>query len=206
MKELNLSLLLRYGYAGFLLVGILLFINPSAIKTITDNAGTVLSPLLVLAAGACIYVVYRYVVGEWILFPLSHCIDGIVSRGHSPVRSPILYLLRLGVKLTDLRPAYNALRHEVLEEKTRNQLDFAHAEIHVLYITCIELMGLAIYLTVIGAKTHVYLILIIGIVILCGAISTDIQQHRSELRTIQSAVSVEEIERNLRARGFLPTI
>src|SRR5437660_1697362 len=131
LKEINLSLLLRYGYSGFLLVGILLFVNPRAIKTVTDNSGPVLAPPLVLAVGACIYVVYRYIVGEWILFPLTHWIDERISVASAATAlSPIRHLRQLGIRERELRAAYNALRHEALDEKVRKQLDFAHAEIH----------------------------------------------------------------------------
>jgi hypothetical protein len=204
LKELNLSLLLRYGYSGFLLVGILLFTKPSAIKTVTDNAGAVLSPLLVLAVGACIYVVYRYLLGEWVLFPLMHRWDRFTTRTPaSAALSPVWHLARLGVGESELRTAYTAVRRELLKDEVREQLDFAHTEIHILYITCIELIPLSIFLASIGAYGRGFLTLGLGLFVLFAAVTADTQQHRSELRTISSTFTEEQIKQFLRVRGFL---
>src|SRR5690242_9745893 len=81
-KELNVSWLIRYGYGGALLYLILLIADPGAVKQYTDSAGSVLAPLLVLGAGACVYVIYRHLLGEWILFPLGHLFDYYTSKGN----------------------------------------------------------------------------------------------------------------------------
>ena len=183
---------------------LLVFVNPSAVKTVTDNAGPVLAPLLVLSVGACIYVVYRYIIGEWILYRVTHWVDSITAKDSAGRDlSPIRHLRKLGVPRRESRAAYNALRHEFLDDKVKKQLDFAHAEIHVLYITCIELISLSIFLAATGMKKQYPLILIVGLVVLCGAMATDIQQHRSEVRTIRSNKAEAEVRDFLRAKGFL---
>ncbi len=74
-KDLNLFWLVRYGFGGALVYVILLLAYPVEVKKYTEAAGTVLAPILVLAGGACIYVVYRHLLGEWFLYPLAHFFD-----------------------------------------------------------------------------------------------------------------------------------
>jgi len=64
LKRFELDRLIRYGYAGFLLVGILLLIVPGQVAPILAAGGTVVTPLVILAVGAAVYTLYRYVFNE----------------------------------------------------------------------------------------------------------------------------------------------
>jgi hypothetical protein len=65
----NLDRLIRYGYSGFLLTGILLFLVPTRVHPALEAGGAVVTPLVILAAGAAVYAIYRYVLNELLLAP-----------------------------------------------------------------------------------------------------------------------------------------
>jgi len=71
-KELNLSLLIRYGYAGDLLYLILLLFKRDLVKAYSESISSVLVIFIIFSGGICIYAFYRHLIGEWILFPLAH--------------------------------------------------------------------------------------------------------------------------------------
>jgi hypothetical protein len=79
----------------------------------------------------------------------------------------------------------------------------AHAEVHILYITFVELAGLFGYLLVSSSSwPWVLAVAIVCGLLLCSSLATDIKQHRYELRSILSAKSYEEIKKFLAARGY----
>jgi hypothetical protein len=206
MTDLNLSLVIRYGYAGMLFTTILLVLNRSFVKSLTESAGAVLTPFIVVTIGACIYVVYRHLLGEFILYRLAHFFDNRGSkknRGTTGALSPHGYLEQLGVPKRQRRDAYNAMRREYLSEPLKKQLDLAHAEVHILYITFVEGAGLAVYLPFSSSSWWTFWIVTISaLLVLFCAIAADIKQHRYELNSILSVKQIDELKSFLAARGY----
>ncbi|MBL8860567.1 MAG: hypothetical protein JNK02_01020 [Planctomycetes bacterium] len=200
--KLELSRILRYGYAGFLLLGVFLLTSEtSKLKSAIDAAGSVLGPIVVLAAGAAIYVLYRYLLGEWLLFPLAHGLDWLMwkfsSRRHEPV-SPIWYLATLGVRFGNRRLAYNTVRRAGLEPGIAERLDVAHSEAHIPYLTAVILI--AAYGTF--ARQEVVL-LWLGLFTLAAALANDVRQHREELPTLKASVPEQKLKELLKKHGFI---
>jgi hypothetical protein len=203
MKDLNLSLVIRYGYAGMLFTTILLVVNRSFVKSLTESAGAVLTPFIVVTIGACIYVFYRYLLGEWLLYPLAHRFDSKENRGTTGALSPHGYLEQLGVPKQQRRGAYNAMRREYITDPLKKQLDLAHAEAHILYITSVELAGLAVYLPFSSSRWW-WSLVVAGpaLLFLYCAIKADNNQHRYELSSILSVKQTDELKTFLAARGY----
>lgn len=199
MKDLNLSLLIRYGYSGLLLFGMLLLRYPQEIKSYVEGAGDILAPLVVFAIGACIYVIYRHLLGEWIIYPLAHCIDWLTSKkNRSPnALSPFWHLKNLGLPWQQRRDAYNAIRREFIPENLQKQLNAAHAEIHVLYITALELPILGIL-----RPDFTFWPYFVALFALMAAWAADIRQHRSELKSILATRPTVDLKDFLRSRGY----
>jgi len=202
LKELNLSWLIRYGYSGMLLYLMLVIAYPAKVKVYTDAAGPVLAPLVVLTAGACIYVFYRHIVGEWVLFPLAHLVDyGGNRRNGQEASSMICHLYKLGVPANNLRQAYTALRREFLLPDIKKQLDLAHSEVFVLYISVAELGALGCVLWWQHANGFPLVLAAAGL-ILVSALAADVRQHRSEYRTMMIGGSEPYID-FLKKLGYL---
>jgi len=200
---LGLARLLRYGYAGFLLLGVFLLTadDASKLKVAIDAAGSVLGPLVVLAVGAAVYVLYRYLLGEWLLFPLAHGLDWLIWKvwpGTAEPVSPIWYLAKLGVRFGNRRLAYNTVRRQGLEPVIAERLDVAHSEAHIPYLTAVVLM--ASYATFASTKV---LLFWFGLVALAAALANDVRQHREELRTLKAALPEDKLEDLLKKHGFI---
>jgi hypothetical protein len=101
------------------------------------------------------------------------------------------------------RHAYNAMRREYISDPLKKQLDLAHAEAHILYITSVELAGLAVYLSFSSSSWRT-LWIVTGscVLVLFCALATDIKQHRYELRSILSVKQIDELKGFLTSRGY----
>lgn len=207
--KFSLSRLLRYGYGGFLLVGILSLIEQEFVKSSIAAAGSVLAPLVVFFVGVCIFVVYRYVLGEFILYQLTHATHKILDRcmyGKGEVSSPTGYLQSLGVSWWQKRTAYTDIRRELFDKEQQERLDLAHSEIHVLYITAIEFFAAAayLYLSINGSSRpfSITFFLVGAVLTLIAASITDIQQHRIEYRLLRYGIEFDRLVGFLRKRGY----
>lgn len=187
-KDLNLTWIVRYGYGGALLYLIFVLHDPAEAKTITDASGSVLAPLLLLAAGACIYVFYRHLVGEWFLFPLAHFLDwwGVKGNRHETegAVSPIFWLRQQGVPLTSCRAAYSAIRQHQAKREARAIFDRDHSEIHILYLTFLALTPAAAIAWSDGAHGVALGCAFAAVVFLIGGLRADVQLHRLEFPTL----------------------
>ena len=143
LEKLSISKIIRYGYGGFLLVGIILLFNPQLINEIIKSAGPVVAPIAIFSLGACIYIFYRFVLGEFIIYPISHLVHRIIDllNSKSKVSGTIGFLRKNKVSFWQRRAAYNLIRWEFLDDKNKKRLDYAHSEIHILYITAVEFMA-----------------------------------------------------------------
>ena len=96
------------------------------------------------------------------------------NRAKDGAVSTIWYLAQSKVPRGARREAYTALRREYLPAETKKQLDLAHSEVHVLYITFLELFSLGVLLWRSGREIGIFLT---GgaILFLCAAWAADIR-------------------------------
>jgi hypothetical protein len=201
--------LLRYGYGGFFLLGLVLWNEARAnaggvasrasepIKVAVEAAGPVLGPMVIFAVGAAIYVMYRFLLGEYLLYPLSHFVDWATSarnRSNAAAISPVWHLRQQGVPRRALRDAYNAVRRQCMGPGMIERLNLAHAEAHVLYLTAIVLISF-------GYCARISLFEIVGGVVLVVALFNDVRQHREEMpEFLESLVANPDF---LKKQGFI---
>ena len=227
LGDLKLGQCLRYGYGGYLWLGIILARGDSEkIKKGIVAGGPVIGPLIVFALGTAVYIIYRYTIGEWFLYPLSYELDRIFSTknrragvsSNPTAISPVWYLHQLGVSWCEKSAAYTAVRRGFFEADTAAQLNMYHAEAHVVYLTGA--------ISIASAFTNYYFVEItssvsattaaspywvdwwffgIGAVILLVAVVNDIRMHREALQYLKAELSnkKKDLPQFLRDRGFL---
>jgi hypothetical protein len=201
-KDLGFDRLLRYGYGGFLLLGVsLLTGKANDLKPAIEAAGSVLGPLVVFACGTAIYVFYRYLLGEFVLFPIAHLLEWVAYKENRGKKygavSPIWHFKQLGVPWCETRKAYNVVRREKLSEPIAKRLNLAHAESHILYLTSVVLI--ASYWTIATSS----LLIILGVAALGAGLTNDIRQHREEFPAISADLPDEALKQFLKERGFI---
>jgi hypothetical protein len=210
-KELNLSLLIRYGYAGGLLYLILVIFNRDSVKTYTESIGSILVLFIIFAGGTCIYAIYRHLIGEWFLFPVAHGWDWLFSKSNrqtdSGAVSTIWWLAQQGVPLGVRREAYTALRRDRVSIETKKQLDLSHSEVYVLYITFLETLALGIWLWYSRNFKKGGWVALAACIFLLAAWAADVRLHRHEFRAIVPSddSGIEDLRLFLRQRGYLST-
>jgi len=203
LEKFDLSKIIRYGYGGFLLTGIVGLFQPEILKKTIESTGSVVTPLIIFSIGACIYIMYRYVIGEFLLYPFTHFIHFLWDFFHKKNRSATSvtgYLAELGIKFGNRRQAYTEIRRSLLSENIKTRLDVAHSETHILYITVLELFVLSIHLQQSNEPFIIYLL--ISFVAFVSAICADIQQHQIECRIIKFELSKSELLPFLLSRGY----
>lgn len=193
LSEIGANRIIKYGYGGMLFALLAAIIDPTHTKTVVSSLGPLLAPLSVFSVGIAIYIVHRYVIGEF-LFRLTHIIHNIYDRldGSQGLSSTCTttYLEALGVKRGNSRSAYTAMRKLFFEQDVRSNFDKNHAELNVLYITAEETLLAAVYLAMSGSivmsgRISDYL-LIISLVFYWCAITGDIRQHRLECHLMKT--------------------
>lgn len=201
LEKFNLSKIIRYG--GFLLTGIVSLLHPEILKKTIESTGNVVTPLIIFSIGACIYIMYRYVIGEFLLYPFTHFVHFLWDKIHKKNRvstSVTGYLAKLGVKFGNRRQAYTEIRRSLLSEKIKNRLDVAHSETHILYITVLELFVLSVYLQ--QSNKPFIIFLLISLIAFISAICADIQQHQIECRIIKFELPKSDLLPFLSSRGY----
>ena len=203
IEKFSVNNILRYGYSGFLMVGIISLVDPNILEKTIKASGPVVTPLAIFFVGTCIFVVYRYVIGELLLFPIMHLIHWVFDKVIWGTSSPTGYLGELGVIFGDKRVAYSEIRRGLLKDEERERFNFAHSETHILYITAIELVVAS---QIIDKNTFslLYGFFLFGaILMLLSAIITDIQQHRVEYKILRHFYKREELIKFLTERGYV---
>lgn len=207
LSEIGLPRILRYGYGGLLLMLLAAVINPKEVAAVVGSLGTVLAPLAALGVGAGIYAIHRYVIGEVGLYPCLHLIHRIWDRlrgRRDSTTDTVRFLATLGVKCGDRRASYTAARRHFFDSAVREQLDIAHGELHILWITVDEALLASVYLRVHG---RLWLpLLLIGLFVAGCAAYADIRQHQLERHMLRieegENLGKGKISSFLRARGY----
>ena len=207
MAKLPLPIVLRYGYSGFLMLTAVTVQNPSAVSTWVDATGQVLAALAVFFLGACIYVLHRHVLAELLLCHVMHFCHRILDRidGKDVRSGPTGLLGQRGVRFGLRRAAYTEIRRRFFDAETRDSLDVAHSEIHVVYLTAVVLTLTGIYgILATPPQPHTTALFVAGGIVFLAAIATDIRQHRVEGRLL-CAADQEQLTKFLSERSFTHT-
>lgn len=201
IEKFSVNNILRYGYSGFLMVGIISLVDPNILEKAIKASGPVVTPLAIFFVGTCIFVVYRYVIGEFLLFPIMHLFHWVVDKVIGGTSSPTGYLGELGVIFGERRAAYSEIRRDLLKDEERERFNFAHSETHILYITAIEL-GVAFLIIDKNTFSLLYFFLFGAILTFLSAIITDIQQHRVEYKILRHFYKRDKLIEFLTKRGY----
>ncbi|MBD3673894.1 MAG: hypothetical protein HUJ26_10250 [Planctomycetaceae bacterium] len=216
--------LIRYGHGGLLVFGIVALYNPDFIKEIVTSLGGPLSMLMVLSIGAPIYVIHRYVIGEYCIYPLTNIIhiyvwDKISCKLRKikefETTSVTGMLEQQGIKVESYdwlfgyflrRKVYSDWRQAYLPEKKKNLLNLFHAEVHILWISAVIVMGviLSSYMfSDVGdsIKGDLKYWCILFFVLVFSGLVGDIQLHSKQCRDLRSQEA--DLKKFLEEYGYL---
>lgn len=208
LKRTDLDRLIRYGYSGFLLTGIFLFLVPDRVHPALEAGGTVVSPLVILAGGAAVYTLYRYVLNEMflspiILHPLHSLVDWIGRRDEPS--NPANFLAKHNVHFLLRHQAYIEIRRGFFDEEQRRAFDRNHTEATVVWLTAVEctIAGAILLRVGVGAVPlwKSWMLLCVGISTLVAAILMDIRLFQQECRILKTRQN--DLPKFLRDRGFI---
>jgi hypothetical protein len=206
LKRFELDRLIRHGYAGFLLVGILLFVVPTNVAPVLAAGGSVVTPLVILAVGAVIYTLYRYVFNEMIFVRFVHQFHAHLDRNRKTPTNPANYLVKVYHVPEELgHDAYVALRRGFLTEAQRFSFDRNHTEATIVYLTFVECIisgGILLALrdnTIPNWKSWV--LVAFGIVNFVAAVRFDIRLFREECRIL--AANARHLPKFLQSQGLI---
>jgi hypothetical protein len=213
IEKFPLARLFPYGYSGILLVVILSLIKPGLVRCIIDRVDSVTVLLGIFFMGAFIFGIYRYLIGELLLYPLTHYMHNFDDRLRKrDSTNPVQYLRDRGVSsYREAREAYTVIRRELFKKEDRERLDLAHSEIHILYITAVEFAVTCLYLWLKEFPSppiaHLLVasmpLLIPLLVAILAAMLADIQQHKIEHRLIKYKMPGYELKEFLLNRGYI---
>ena len=208
LEKLKIDQIIRYGYGGFLIAGIMIFLYPDKSKEFIASAGSVVAPLSILSSGAFIYVFYRYVLGDNFIYPITHflhfLLDHIINHGNPT--SPTSFLGKVkNVKLGQRRQCYTDIRHQLFDHDKRSKLDLDHAEIHVIYLTSVICLFLQIFLSFSNKANEPVKssLMVITALFWFSAVIIDIRQHKKEGRLIMESSIQQKVDELLTSCGYI---
>ncbi len=209
-SRLTMGQVMRYGYSGFLFALLSACVETARVKQVVDALGTLLATVSCVAIGVSLYVFYREVLAEYILYPMRHIIhtgtDRIGrwidrKRGRPPREygSLTAFLGQLGVPLGSRRWVYRTLQAtSFVDSKGSMRFAIFHAEVHVLYISSLQIGAVGVYLALTG-EPWVWLI-VLSLVLL--AICFFIDMRHDAFETMLMRQKREALERYLCKLGF----
>ena len=207
-KDIGVARIFRYSYGGLLLMVLIAINFPLSLSPIIEALGLVLAPLTAIAIGTGIYIIHRYVIGEIFLYPFLNIVHNILDRIRKRkgllTTNPLNYLHFIGVEKTEQRAAYLAVRSQLFNPSEKKELDVAHSELHILWITVDELLVTAFYLQAKHLTTHYFFS--ISILVAFCAIVADIRQHQLECHKLKITNNKEKLLPFLKEMGYLKTL
>ena len=204
LKRLSIDKVVRYFYAGFLfLIGLIIF-NKSEVLPIIKELGAVNTAICCFTVGAFFYTIYRYVIGEILLYWLVYVIHWLIELPFKEKLNVFSFMKQYKIPVLKSRIFYNYLRRSFFSDEDREKLDYAHSEIHMMYLTSLILFIIYFYvkcyLTI--ANNSSFYVFVSACVILSSGIIIDIQQHRIEIRKLKYESDKEKIIDCLRKIGI----
>lgn len=203
LKE-QLSRIIRYAYPGFLTLLFMSFVATDEIKALQGTIGVALTAVCAVVVGAAIYVGYRLVLGELVIFPIVNAMHTFISK-HTKLTVGVTGWLgspRFSVGLGSRRAAYGYLRNKCNDKSEARNLDFIHTELHILYLSAVITIGFAIFQGV-NDSSHAISLGITGCVILFAACMADIRAHIRQKTYFERVVGSESVRNLLVEGGFV---
>lgn len=199
---LNTEEIVGYLYSGTLLGLLWWKLRPDEVTAFCTAVGSVEFALGLLLLGPGIYCFYFRVIGDLVVFPIQHRIHRVLDRLSGRTTSPVRLVAHMGVGLGSRRAAFNLVKSEFLDEGWRNRTALHHAEMQVLYITAVELLGAAALSAATGAAFAPGPLMIWGLAALTAAIVADTKQHRRDTQLIER-MGDDALRAFLEDEGFL---
>lgn len=193
--------IIGYFYAGILPIVILTIQFPHDVKSFVETTGGLFAIIISMAVGIGIYTVYFKLFGEMVLYPLQHVIHLGLDLFRGERTSSIGLLRDMGVRFSDLRDAYSAIRNEFFGKEIRIILEVDHGELHVLYLTALITFTayFVIWITTGAIPSNAYLV--ISALSSIAALIADTRQHTRECHLMKR--EQESIEKYLKEHHFL---
>ncbi len=150
----QIEILVPSAYAGITFVVIAIYFNAQGTRSLIENIGSVLIAPSVLFLGLLFYLIYRAILGEFLLYPLRHLLllpaDYLWrSARHKPEEflSFTRLLAERKVGFGFRRQVYSSIRdvEGVFDQSLRDRFDLLHATYHFFYISSLELLGAGAY-------------------------------------------------------------
>lgn len=206
LVEIGVARFFRYSYGGILIFLLASIVEPTFVAGIVSSLGSILAPLVALVIGIGIYVIHRRVVGELLLYPILHVIHFVWNRvlGRRGRKSfeTLDYLHSLGVNFFELRSAYAAWRESGITKTKTENINVAHSELHVLWITVDQLIVTILYVHF-GQHGNITVYSWVALFIALAAAIADINQHATETRLMMVAEKQGKVSKLLQDRGFI---
>lgn len=195
--------LLRYAYPGFLLLFLYAWKDGCGFKAFHDNAGTVLVALFGLTLGAMVFVAYRFVLGELIIFPLVNAAHTLLSR-RFPIKAGVTGWvgLEFHVPLGQRRSAYGYLRSECGDAAEVRKVDLIHTELHILYLSSVILSALGAYGFTAG-QVSLGQVRLAGFLFFVAAVIADMHVHIRERIYFETVVGADRVGKLLQKGGYV---
>lgn len=198
------------AWAGFLLVLLAAYYAGDRTHKLIEDVGTVLVIPIVFFVGVVFYLVYRVIIGEWVLYPIRHAVHGVLDwawRRRAAKENDFIsftrLLARMGVGFGSRRQVYSAVRDLdcVLEPAQRERLDFLHATYHLFYISALELLAAGAYRW--GKNDHDGPTLVkLGLVLILVVFVADIKQDIWECRLLRTQETDAKLREFVQKLGF----
>ena len=199
-----------YLYSGFLLVVIALLERDNLAKLgfSTGNpvsvTGGFLAAIIIFVLGIGVYSVYFRVLGEFVIYPIQHILHHLffdLGRKAPTARSsPVGLMVGYGVSKWHARAAYMRVRDEFFTKKHQIEIQVAHGELHVLYITATVSLCAFFILKSRGLLPSVIYLIVSGLFFVF-ALMGDTRQHTTEAVYIRKKEA--KIKEFLQEEGFI---
>jgi hypothetical protein len=203
----GLSRLLRYSFAGFLVIVIAAIVNPTDTETILKAIPWQLTALAAVVVGGGVYAAHRSLfipvhhLGLCFILYLGDCFSHVPPADST---SPTRWLGSIGVPWFRRMLAYTALRWcEFFPKQEREALDVAHAESGLVVMLAEGFAAAALYAMAYPSKSLVAplsLFLLAGVFFVASYPSA-VGQHRLECMRFRA--SATEVRTKLQERGIL---
>ncbi|HYQ57981.1 MAG TPA: hypothetical protein VEP89_11625 [Draconibacterium sp.] len=172
-----------YLYAGILALICFAFIDLDLLKNITKDLGAIIIILIIIGIGTAIYVIYFRIIGDLLLFQAQHLLHKVADyfnnrKGEARTCS-MSFLEAIGVSKSLQRPAYESIKNDFITSKERKSVQIAHGELHILYLTFVELF-LSYLISYFIKHNHQVWFLCSSLICLALAFIADTMQHMRE--------------------------
>lgn len=194
--EWGVGKLLRFVFGGVAAALVSYLYNPTWTVSIYDGLGMFICAILLAEIGIVFYLSYHALIGDVFVFrlaakPSTDWLARLKIDGVSIERQKLFLALR-AIKRSDL---YRTKAREV---------DIAHSELHMLYMSCVVILTCAgLWGARDGMNVRFWVLVGIAIVLFVATFRSDRNQHRYEVHILDDLNKHGELSRFLKHTGFL---